>query len=182
MVEESIRDADLQDVSEPPKGQPPSPLIETEAVQTINPNDSTVFSANDNTSSENLEPTTDLAAESLSGNKSTLTTTIHVSLEVPDNMDEFSEQTRDISVEPTGQEIHYTVSEVMTDDAARSTAPPEDKEMDVVSVADDEGVESIPYIIEEPATEGRLTEVGLHVHTFKEKFYTYRHIFGTGAI
>lgn len=107
-------------------------------------------------------------AENLSGDKLTSATTVPGSLKLSEANYGFTGQTRDISLEPTGEEIHYIVSEVMTDDAARSTAPPEDRDIEIVSVADDEVVELISCIIEEPVTEGRLTEVCLCVLTLWE--------------
>jgi hypothetical protein len=83
--------------------------------------------------------------------------------EGPDDQDESNESPQTILVEPLNQEgLHYTVSEVMTDDG-HSTVPPDERDADVVSVADGHSGGLVPYIVEEPVSEGRQTEVSLRL-------------------
>jgi len=165
-----------QDFPEPTARQSTPPLTETETVQATDLVDPSI---NTGIVPENTESLSDITphVESNSFDEATSGTKVHESLEVPN---ESNERTRDISVETTGQEMHYTVSEVMTDDVARSTAPLEDRDMDIVSVADDQSGEVIPYIIEEPVTEGRLTEVRLTIS--RREFCSYRYLFAAGTI
>jgi hypothetical protein len=98
--------------------------------------------------------------ESLSGDKAARSASPQLSQEGPDVLQESNES---ITAEAHSQAgAHYTVSEVMDDDGRPSTAP-DDIDVDVVSVGDAQLGVSVPYIVEEPESESRLTEVGLRV-------------------
>jgi hypothetical protein len=99
--------------------------------------------------------------ESLSDDKAARSTSPQLSQEGPDVLQESDDS---ITAEVLGQAgVHYTVSEVMTDDGRLSTVLPDGRDADVVSVADDQAGGSAPYTVEEPESEGRLTEVCLRV-------------------
>jgi hypothetical protein len=81
------------------------------------------------------------------------------STEDPDDMRESREAPQTLSTEtPKQAAVHYTVSEVMTDDGQRSTSP-DDLETDVVSITGNQAEELAPYVVEEPVSEDRLAEV-----------------------
>lgn len=153
-------DDNSKDVPEPAARQPIPPSVEPGTVKNTSLIDPAVSSENTDSLPTDMELTSDMLPheESNTRDEMAFATTVPQALEAAN---ELNEPSRAISVETTGQDMHYTVSEVMTDDAARSTAPPEDRDIDIVSIANDYDGEPMPYVIEEPFTEGRLTEVGL---------------------
>lgn len=102
---------------------------------------------------------TETHVQNLSGTGDMYIASTQSSTEDPDDMRESREAPQTLSTEtPKQAAVHYTVSEVMTDDGQRSTSP-DDLETDVVSITGNQAEELAPYVVEEPVSEDRLAEV-----------------------
>ena len=96
--------------------------------------------------------------ERLSTDEATYNDHDDLSLEGLDDMRESNDASQLIVTEVLSQGVHYTVSEVVDDDGQHLTMSP-DRNTDVASVVGDYTGDFIPYVVEEPILEDRMTQV-----------------------